>query len=269
MYFKAVSPRKLIPLLSFALFALGVDKAAATNLDCTNGCSQTSSFGAVWSTDEVKPTGTGQIESFVQIQADGSEQAYNTTVNNVLDNKSSDQFNHELLLSLVPIKTISGVDYREFLLDLGEAENSIDQYLSLDGLQIYLSDTPNKSTTNVSSLGNLVYDLDGAQTNNTVLLNAAFIGSGNGASDLFVYIPQAFFTAAAANLSSSDPYVYLWSQFGLLGTFDGKNFGSSGTFEEWAVQKVDGASVPEPMTLGLLAAGMLGSHRLRRRKNNA
>lgn len=258
MFKNAVARRSSALVLVLSAGVLSTQNAQATNLDCTNGCTKVSSFSAVWSTEEVTPAGTGNLESFVQIQANGTEQGYNTTVNNVFDNKSSDVFNHELLLSAVPIKTILGVDYREFLLDIGEAENDSDRYLSLDGLQLYLSDTPNKSTTNVASLGTLVYDLDAA-SNNSVLLDASFIGSGNGRSDLFVYIPNSFFTAAAASVNLADPYVYLWSQFGLLGVVGDRDcsadYGSSGTFEEWAVQKVDGASVPEPMTMALVAAG--------------
>ncbi len=251
-------PQKLIQaafslsLLLGSELSLLVSGVSATNLDCTAGCAETASFGAVWSTDEVHPAGTGVIDSFVQIQQSSSEQGYNTTTNNVFDNGSSDNFNHELLLSAIPFKSILGVDYREFFLDVNESQNS-DSFLSLDGLQIYLSSVPNQSTNTVSSLGTLVYDLDSG-ANNAVLLDSALISSGSGSSDLFVYIPNSLFLAAASSISLSDPYVYLWSQFGLIGTLGGRGYGSSGGFEEWAV-RTPTAPVPEPASLALLALG--------------
>src|SRR3954471_9188013 len=52
-------------------------------------------------------SGTGIFPSFVQIGEPGGSvsltQGYNTTFNNVLNNGSADQHNHEVLLSTVPI----------------------------------------------------------------------------------------------------------------------------------------------------------------------
>jgi len=242
-------------VLAVSIAMLFVSTSAhATNLDCTLGCSEILNFGAVWSTTEVKPAGTGSLDSFVQIQSRGTEQGYNTTVNNVFDNGSSNNFNHEIKLSEVASRMIGGVSYREFLLDINESANSSDRYLSLNGLKLFASGTPNQSTTTVNNLGSLVYDLD-AGANNAVLLDYGLNGSGSGITDLFVYIPSSLFAAAAQSAGQADPYLYLWSQFGLTGQVGNKNFGSSAGFEKWAV-RAPGAEVPEPMSLLLLGSGI-------------
>jgi len=238
--------------LPVALLGAGImlvaKQADAVTLDCTAGCTEQTLADAVFSTTAVQPAGTGAFESFVQIQNNDIESGYNTTVNNVFDNKSDDPSNHELLLSVVPTADINGTIYREFLLDVNEAIST--PTISLDKLQLYLSDTPNQSTTTLSDLGALVYDLD-ASSDNSVLINAGFISGGSGASDLYVYIPETLFTAARASVTSTDPYVYLFSQFGL----------ADAGFEEWGVRTPrdngnPGGGVPEPATVGLTLLGI-------------
>ena len=84
-----------------------------------------------------QPTGTGYIDPFLRLQARNQEQGYNTSAPFNLDEKKPDNFTHDLLLSKVPLKTINGVQYREFFLDINESTNK--ELLSLDELRIYLS----------------------------------------------------------------------------------------------------------------------------------
>jgi len=242
------------PLVAFG-FLGAASQSFGLSLDCTGGCIDQSFAGAIFTTAEISPAGTGVFDTFVQIQRNESEQGYNTTVNNVFDNGSSDVHNHELSLSSVPLKLIGGLLYREFALDTNESTNTSE--ISLDGLQLYLSTTPNQSTTTVSSLGNLVYDLSSGAAN-SVLLDSEFIGSGSGDSDLFVYIPETLFAAALVSLGSADPYVYLWSHFGLT-----DNFNSDAGFEEWGVQAAN--AVPEPASAALMLLG-LGALAKRRKR---
>ena len=68
-----------------------------------------------------QPTGTGYIDPFLRLQARNQEQGYNTSAPFHLDQKKPDNFTHDLLLSKVPLKTINGVQYREFFLDINES----------------------------------------------------------------------------------------------------------------------------------------------------
>lgn len=205
-------------------------------------------------------TGTGSIQSFVQLQSQGNattEQGYNTTVDGVFDNGSSDQFNHELALTDIPIVNIGGVDYRQFLLDINEPSGQDKPLLSLNDIQVLQSDTANTNITTFSSgvldiPGHVfVYRLDDAG-DNTIELNAA-LNSGGGAGDMFMYVRDDLFVP---NLQ----YVYLYSSFG------GPN-AAEGGFEEWAVLSPSTNVVPEPASISLLALGLggLALRKLRRR----
>lgn len=229
----------------------------AASLDCTSGCVDQSFAGALFSTTEIQPAGTGIFNTFVQLQAQGrstNEQGYNTTVNNVLDNKSSDQFNHEITIGQVPTKTLNSVVYREFSLDINESANT--PLLSMDGLKIILSTTPNQSSTPLPT-GTTIYDLD-SLGDNWVKLNYNFISTGSGASDLNVYIPNSLFAGHA-----DTTYVYLWSQFGLQTCCT-----ADAGFEEWRVSPVS-TVVPEPASVILLGSGFvgIGLWSMKRRKN--
>ena len=230
--------------------------ASATTLDCTAGCSAL--FGtqsARFTTGEIQPAGTGIFDTFVQMSHNGTEQAYNTTVDNVLDNKSSDNFNHAITLSQVPIKTVNGIKYREFSLDINQLNTATGKLLSLDGLKIILSTTANQSATPLPS-GTVVYNLD-AGGDNWIKLNANLFPPGSGTSDLFALIPNSLFTGP------STQFVYLWSQFGLQSVAPvpaaQRCCGSNDGFEEWRVQKIAAPpAVPEPASLLLMGSGLVG-----------
>lgn len=84
-----------------------------------------------------QPTGSGYIDPFLRLLASPREQGYNTSAPFQQDQKKPGTFTHDLLLSAVPLKTIDGVQYREFFLDINETKNH--ELLSLDELRIYLS----------------------------------------------------------------------------------------------------------------------------------
>jgi hypothetical protein len=227
---------------------LGVQSASALSLTNANDSGvatgtpalpqaffqQTSSSGA----------GTGALNSFLRLQAPGgpnnTETGYNTDNRPVQFNENTDpNFTRSLLLSSIPQVTLSGVVYREFVLDLNEpggGQSSID----LTALRIFQSAAANPTPFPFTGVANAIYNLT-----ETVFMND--LNSGSGSIDYAVYIPNSFFNA--------DPYVTLYSTF--------EN--AQGGFEEWAVNK--GAAdnqVPTPALLpGLFA---LGAGALRKRK---
>ena len=91
--------RKLYSLITglfIGLVSSGGTVSAAT-CDLTTAGSSCTVNGAIFQQIDPQSTGTGVINSFVEIGGNtDTVSAYNTTVNNVLNNGSSDQINHAL-----------------------------------------------------------------------------------------------------------------------------------------------------------------------------
>src|SRR5689334_7905557 len=94
--------------------------ASATSLDCTLGCSYNSFSGALWSTSAAQGTGTGVINSFVQI---GGNNLIKDGHNSGSPNELNDELNgHNFARTLgdVPIIQINNHFYYEFFLDINQ-----------------------------------------------------------------------------------------------------------------------------------------------------
>jgi uncharacterized repeat protein (TIGR01451 family) len=206
------------------------------------------SFGfiddVVFETALDQPAGTGNFDTFEQIQHNGIEQGYNTDGTKQFDTKTSAGFNHSVLLAQVPIVvgdgskgTVDGAVYREFRLDLNEPNGGTNPFLSLDRLQIWQEEAGNLTgfTPGAGFSGahtnNLVYNLD-TGGDNWVGLNAA-LSHGSGQSDLAVLIPDSSFIN-----NGSDRFVYLYSEFGVQSGWD-----AGGGFEEWGLSTPNGPNV--------------------------
>lgn len=258
---------RILATVAVALAASVAAQAAvldlATSADGITPDTTSGNFGiALFEWTNIQTTGTGAIDVFAQIQAQGNndtQEGYNTTENNVFDNGAPDEFNHALALSDIPIVSIGGVDYRQFLLDINEPSGRDSELLSLNEIQVLQSDTANPSTTTFD-LGVLdipghtfVYRLDDSE-DNTIELNAA-LNNGSGSGDMFMYIPDSAFVPELE-------FVYLYSSFG------DPNSADAG-FEEWAVLRGDDGNgvVPEPTSLSLIGIGLvaLAGRRLRKR----
>jgi hypothetical protein len=249
-------------MLAATALCLSTANASAAVVDLTPGSGSTGTInGATYSFNKLRG-GTGNIQSFVRIQATGTEQGYNTTVssNSALPfNETYGSFTHNLQLNEIPIIEVSGVDYFEFLLDVNESSGGGNEFISLDLVQIYTSPTPGQNTTNVATLGTLRYDMD-AGPNSHVRLDYS-LNSGSGTTDMCLYLPISFFAGAAIT-----DYVYLYSQFGGQGTISGQKYGTSDGFEEWALEVMDDSVfLPEPATLALFALAPLFAIRSPRR----
>jgi hypothetical protein len=237
-------------------FAVGSTLAAASlapaaMIDLTTAGSSGTINGALFQTTNQQSTGTGVIEPFLRLQANGFEQAYNTSGSPLPFDAKPGTWTHDLQISDVHGVTIAGVLYAAFLLDINESNGGTNNFLSLDSVQIYTSPTPGQTTTSLSSLGTLRYDLD-AGADNWVRMDAS-LSHGSGSGDLYMYVPASAFVGVTAN-----DYLYLYTAFG---THDS----SSAGFEEWS--NFGGPSpvlVPTPSSIGFIAAGGLLAFRRRR-----
>src|SRR5438270_12848452 len=167
---EATMTMRSIGAAALLLSAVFTSHAEATTIDLTTAGVSGTLNGAIY-TQGSAVSGTGVFPSFVQIQPQTgnttTEEAYNTTVNNVLNNGPADPHNHEVRLSAVPIVNVSGTNYYSFLLDINESSgqgHAGEQFLSLDRIQLYTSTAANLSTTTLDAsgllrgLGTLRYD---------------------------------------------------------------------------------------------------------------
>jgi len=261
----------LIFTVVVALTTLAAPVGAADIPLLTSGATGTitaSTGGVALFTQGANLSGSGVFPAFVQVGGnDTINAAYNTTVNGVGSNGNSDTFNHEITLSQVTQVTVDNVLYYEFLLDINENKNDIDRYLSLDDLRVYTSDTANQSSVpfpaDPGAANTLVWAMPTTGEGEHILLDYS-LEPGSGRADMsFRVRAEAFGTATGSS------YVYLYSQFGVLGTTShggktGADWGASAGFEEWAYN-IQTISVPDGgITAFMLGLGMLGLGVVRR-----
>jgi len=233
-------------------------------LDLATTSPQDAKNGAIFYSTQQQPTGTGYIDPFVRIQRMGTEEGYNTDGAIQWDTKdhTGQNWTHSIRLGDVPIVTIGGVNYREFLLDINEAASGTKRMLSLNEFQIYLSDSntltgldrTNYTFTNGALYNtNLYYDLDsvGTDTHGDKVVRMDYTqASGSGSGDMFVYVADSKFTG-----QSSNRFLYLYSAFG-------RPDASDSGFEEWAtIQGRAPAVVPLPAAawMGVVLLGGIGT----------
>ena len=248
---------------SAALIAAGMlaisSVAQATVVDLINNDSGTitNQYGtAIFQFTQPQPTGTGVIDPFLRIQANGTEQGYNTSGGTPFDDKSG-PWTHNIQFSDLQSTavTVNGTLYFKIMVDLNEP-NGAKSTISLENLQFYTSATGSQTTSNISSLGTLRYSLDTTGGDNQVLFDAAR-NNGSGSGDAFFYIPASAFAGTNAN-----DFIYMYASMGA------SDETTAGGFEEFTLVR-NLTPVPEMSALfpivGLLVA--VGStHVLRRRR---
>src|SRR5262249_15406227 len=226
-------------------------------------------------------TGTGVLDSFVRIQANGSEQGINTDAklpdnsNPLLKDVTAGNFTHSLqIASLTTFKNPKGLpagDYFKFVLDINQNGNNL---LSLNQLQLYI--TGDKALTTLAG-ATKVYDLDNAGASTPLGSTPAATGSGpgyeiqldyalnsgSGSGDMFFWVNKSILDGQDL---TKNPYLVLYSQFG---TPPGA-YGSNDGFEEWAAYtSTPGVplGLPAPASLILFAIGggcCFGAYRRRK-----
>jgi hypothetical protein len=259
--FKCISLGRWL-ILPLALLCFTPSNVRA-DLDLTTAGASGFINGGFFTNTDNQSTGTGVINSFVRISGSADTiQGYNTDARPLqFDENSSPQFTRALPLSAVPIVTIGGVAYREFLLDINQT--GVSPLETLRELQIFTGTTGSPSGALIDGSGNVtfpafptmtrIYDLDGAG-DMSIELNY-LLNSGSGSGDMFAYIPNALFV--------SGTYVTLYSLFGPPPSANNDGF------EEWAVRIVEGPPlpvIPEPATIITAVSGLpFGLLALRRR----
>jgi hypothetical protein len=236
----------------FCAALLAAPSAQAVIIDLTNpgtAIFPTASGPALFSTDFTQATGSGNFEAFLRVQADPTEQGYNTSTNKVLDNKDG-AFTKDIRISDLAIVG----DYYSFVIDINEANSpsTPEAFIVLDALKLFTTTTGGQSTTDINSLGTLVFDLD----QNGIDSSIEYLdgNSGSGQADIAFLIPIAAF----GNVSP-DTFVVLYAQF---------NETNAG-FEEFNIAPGIIVNIPEPTSFAPLACVLgtvIGSHRLRRRR---
>lgn len=280
-------PRAGLRAMIATAVLIATGSADATPIDLVSADEGTSA-GAIYRWLDASEL-TASTETFVQVSTTGNRdrsQAYNTTVNGVLDNGAPDTFNRAVTAADVPRIRIGNVLYREFLLDIREDNGRGRQYLSLDEVQVFLGGTPNAAVTAFDANGvllhdgTLIHDLEGGAGLWVALDHAR--NSGGGGGNLHLYLLDSLFAGFAG-----DAAVTLYSHFGRQGIdpagFTG-NFGASAGAEEWGVRTgVDHcvaapddplcvariAQLPESGGLALACLGLLGLGVARRYRQNA
>ena len=240
-------------MLAAALVAAGIlfatTSAQATIVDLINGDGGAIN-GAQFDWTPEQPTGTGNIQSFLRVQADGVEQGYNTSGTPVPFDDKVGPWTHNVIFANLRATTVivGNTSYFKLLLDINQSNSH--PLLSLDQLQFYTSPTGSQTTKDVSSLGTLRYLFS---PGDAVYLDASR-NHGSGSGDMFAYLPASAF----AGTNSSD-FVYLYCHFG-------NTHPSNDGFEEWSlvVNPVPEASTFFPV-IGLIVA-VVSTYELRRRK---
>jgi len=254
-----------IALMAVAGLAIASqDRAYAAELNCADGCAGVSDGsvinGALFYTTQSQSTGTGVIEPFVRIQANGTEDGHNTDSNQPLNDEKTGQWTHDVQLGDIGTQTIGVISYYEFLLDINQDTGQAgDELLSLD--QVIICVGPTGGLTEAAPPGNgcptndIRYTLDAGSDNWVKLLYD--LNPGSGAGDLFMYIPTSLF----AGLPSTT-YFYMYSQFGT-------HYASNDGPEEWAFKETSTPpppQVPEPGSMLLFGAGLVGVGRMIRKR---
>ena len=175
-------------------------------------------------------SGTGIFDPFVRLQGSPTEQGFNTNAPVTFDAKTG-TWTHAILVSAIPVVTISGTRYWELFNDINEGNNT--KPVSLNRVEIWfttnanITDGTGTTFTGFAAPATLQYAFSGS-----ILINDVNQGSGRG--DLRYLVPLTNIPTPPAGT-----YFVLYSQWGTTST----TYNSDGGFEEWKVRKAPNVSI--------------------------
>lgn len=231
-------------LIFAALMLFSATGLHAATLDLsTSGISSGTINGAQYYNSSVVGFGSGAAVDFLTFGDSG----YNTEGATEFGTGNRHDAINRSTLQLVDI---GGTLYREFAFDINEPGNG-NSLLSLDTVEIYLSNVGNLTGYNFAGAASLIYDMD-ANEDSWIRLDATLQGGpGSGSSDLLMYIPDSLF---AGSIFGDDPFVYLYSETGGQGGALANHAGD----EAWVYLSSSTTAVPVPAAVWLFISGFMG-----------
>lgn len=300
--FDAMGRAAKLLLMGLSLGVVCQAAFAGMLLDLTNHDLYGSINGAWFVELDEKSTGSGVYDAFLQLQesnkdADTYELGYNSDYGPTTDNPelgATNQHNHTVLWSAVPLVrnptnplgTIMTYGwFAEFRSDINELTAQDNRYLSMDKLEIWVSQygdlggTSAKYYSQWSSLAKTtkIWDFGATPAYDGVAMNYG-LETGSGSGDMAAYIPYHLFQNWITANGVANPYIYLYTRYGAyVGTqtvwndgtkqyVSNSNWGPSDGFDEWGIDAAGWhGAIPEPSTYALFAMGLLSLIWLRRR----
>ena len=235
---------------AFASFTDNVGAEAGADADLTLSVTEPIEINEALFSNDSSSAGTGLINPFVRLSTtDSVEEGYNTSDRPVdYDENTSPDFTRDLFFGDIPVVTLyddqgNATFYLEFRLDINEPDSGATRYLSLDEIEIYVSDSqvPSGDPGEVDlSTYELVWSLDTNNEDNWIALNYS-LNPGSGVDDMIMYIPLDAFDEADLNVNDNT-FVTLYSKFGLQQNYevDGvlvADWTNNSGFEEWSVRE--------------------------------
>lgn len=205
--------------------------------------------------------GTGNFDSFLRIQADGTERGYNTNGTVEFDTKTG-AWTHAITLSEIPYgtatvnegapneMTFSGF---EFMIDINETKPK--SIMNVDEYKFWLTGDPlltgyaptggpgpgmQWSSTNPEPvwIGEIDWDFANGVAIDRQLIMDYLVNSGSGHADYRVLIPQHYFLGAIEDYNARPGYTDLTPETAYLVLYVEHSESDAG-FEEWGVRVVE------------------------------
>ncbi len=245
--------RSLVAATALLLMSTGGLQAAMLDLSTTTTSSGEIN-GALFVNSSIPGFGSGTAVDFLTFGGSG----YNTEGTTEFGTGNRHIAIHR---STTVSVNIGGTLYRKFALDMNEPGNG-NSLLSLDTLEIYISNAGNLTGYDFAGSAALIYDMD-ANEDSWIKLDAALQGGpGSGASDLLLYVPDSLF---AGSIYGNDPFVYFYSEAGGQGGALANHAGD----EAWVYFANETTPVPVPAAVWLFGSGLVGLFTFSRRKRKA